>query len=1143
MIGRQPKLMAVLLAMATLAGATDAVQAGQAYITNLNGNTIGIIDTTTDTVIAEPDIGSLSYFAVGVLPNGNFAYVGAFNPARIAVIDTLTHAVVATVPVDSQPRGIAALPDSSRLYVTNYNTDNVSVIDTASHTVIATIPGIGRPYGIVASADGTKVFVAGELDGVAVIDTATNLVETTIPVGTSPSGAVTVDISPDGSAVYAVVFGASEVAVIDTATLTVANSFTFSGSFSRGIAASADGTRLYVAQRSSNQIMVLDPAAGAEVTTIPVGNGSTGVAINPDGSKAYSVNSGGASVSVIDTASNTVVATIPSTAEPYSTGRFITPELATLSVAVDTSNSRVKAGLATGPQLDCAASCTRNYALSTTVTVTAQPNAGYGFASWDGDCSGGTISTTVLMDQARSCTASFVALPPPPPVPPTPPPPPPAWFNENALPGTLGTVIGSDGGFTSVSLGPFFQNPEALTFTVTAADGGPLPTGITFDPATLTFGGSVELPNRPIQPLPTPDGGTATGAGPAWPNPVYPPAATVQRVPLTVTARDRTGASYAITIHLDLQAPRQPVATAALSATADGRAGGNGMSARPALSHDGGQIVFQSAATNLVTTAQPTGVDVLRYHAQSGRLDRLSQTAAPGGGPSAAALGPAIDPTVSRDGRYAAFTASGQGMVIGLDARGVRQVYRIGLKYPRLDLDAATPVAELVSGTAEGLAGDGHSDSPALSADGRFVAFVSRAANLAPGLDGKARIWRKDMATGNVVLVSAAASADPDITADGRLVAFSSEGRIYLKDLGNDALWSVAPGTRPRLSANGDVIVFTAAGSVIAVRAGVMTTVGAGDHPVVSADGRFVAWRTPQGQIQVADMLRGAAALASRTAAGQPGNGMSGDPALSGDGRSIAFTTGARDLVAGNLAGGQVILTGNPLIDPAGARYWHATSGDQQSLAIERQGNRAYVASLTYDAAGNATWQAGFCSFGNLTCAGQLNLVAGGQAVGGAPFAIVFAENGIDATLTFNQVRLALRPFPLGGNTLPAMPGLAEAGWWYDVDDPAGGTGWFLATATPLANGIPGPPAAMLTGLVYDRSGQPFWAAAAGTMTNGGLTATLHRYAGGAPLGLTTTQSPSATPLGPIAITWNGPRTATAIMPDGRRSRLARWPF
>jgi hypothetical protein len=514
-------------------------------------------------------------------------------------------------------------------------------------------------------------------------------------------------------------------------------------------------------------------------------------------------------------------------------------------------------------------------------------------------------------------------------------------------------------------------------------------------------------------------------------------------------------------------------------------------------------------------------------------LDRISQSAFPGGGPSAGALGPATDPSVSEDGRYAAFTASGQGLVLGVDTRGKRQIYRIELKYPRVDLDPATPTAELVSATPDGSAGDNHSDHAILSADGRYVAFASQAANLASGLDGTARIWRKDMANGMLAAVSpadGAAATDPAMTADGRMIAFVSNGHIHVRNLETGLLGKITAGTGPRLSASGDTIAFVTSGAVVALRGTTRTVVGEGSQPSLSADGRFVAWRTPEGQIQVSDIMRGVSALVSRTASGKPGNGYSGMPAIAGDGRSIAFATNARDLVGGTLAAGQIMLAGNPLVDPAGARYWHLTSGDRQSFAIERRGDRAFVASLTYDAAGTASWTAGFCSFAGLTCTGS-------------GFAIVFAENGTDATLNFGQTSLGLRAFALGGTTQPAMPGLPEAGWWYNADDPKGATGWFLATATPNANGVPGAPVAMLTGAIYDAAGRPFWAAAQTTIASDTLSAILNRYAGGAPLGETATQPPSASPLGPIAITWTGPRTAVAVLPNGQRANLARWPF
>ncbi|MGK4421979.1 hypothetical protein ACSLVQ_27395, partial [Klebsiella pneumoniae] len=85
-----------LAAVAVLAAASGTAEAGLVYATNLDGRTISVIDTATNTIVAQPDIGGVSYLGTGVLPNGNFAYVATANPNRIAVLDTVTHAVVAS---------------------------------------------------------------------------------------------------------------------------------------------------------------------------------------------------------------------------------------------------------------------------------------------------------------------------------------------------------------------------------------------------------------------------------------------------------------------------------------------------------------------------------------------------------------------------------------------------------------------------------------------------------------------------------------------------------------------------------------------------------------------------------------------------------------------------------------------------------------------------------------------------------------------------------------------------------------------------------------------------------------------------------------------------------------------------------------
>jgi uncharacterized repeat protein (TIGR02543 family) len=58
--------------------------------------------------------------------------------------------------------------------------------------------------------------------------------------------------------------------------------------------------------------------------------------------------------------------------------------------------------------ITCGADCTENYASGTVVTLTATPDVGYVFKGWTVDCSGTNATTTVTMDAAKNCIATFV---------------------------------------------------------------------------------------------------------------------------------------------------------------------------------------------------------------------------------------------------------------------------------------------------------------------------------------------------------------------------------------------------------------------------------------------------------------------------------------------------------------------------------------------------------------------------------------------------------------------------------------------------------------------------------------------------------------------------------------------------------------
>jgi len=312
--------------------------------------------------------------------------------------------------------------------------------------------------------------------------------------------------------------------------------------------------------------------------------------------------------------------------------------------------------------ITCGATFSASIGNGTQVTLTATPASGYGLASWGGDCSGYTNPLILTLTANTTCTATFSASGPPGPTPPAPPTPPPA-FVSTPVPSVLdASTVGTGSG--SFSFASSFSNAAGLTFAATQAGGKPLPSWLTFTPSTVSFAYNVPIPSDlPIQPVT--DGDDRTGRADArasWANTVYPLLVRVAQIPVTLTAVGN-GESYASTIQISFYAPRPPVAISAISLSVDG-AVGNGRSGRSALSWDGGQMVFETGATNLFPASSNSRSDIVRYQALSGARDRLSQTAIPGGGVANAADGPSSSPAVSPDGRHAAFASEAPGITL-----------------------------------------------------------------------------------------------------------------------------------------------------------------------------------------------------------------------------------------------------------------------------------------------------------------------------------------------------------------------------------------------------------------------------------------------------------------------------------------------
>ncbi|HVL06270.1 MAG TPA: beta-propeller fold lactonase family protein [Acidimicrobiales bacterium] len=309
---RRPGAVAAALALLTSAlvmavGVSPAAAAvTRAYVANQLSDTVSVIDTATNSVVATVAVGA-GPSGVAARPDGSRVYVANATDDTISVIDTATNTVVATVAVGDAPVGVAVRPDGSRVYVTNADGNTVSVIDTATNTVVATVAVGDHPTGVAVGPDGSRVYVTNYGgDTVSVIDTATNTVVATVPVGDAPRD---VAVSPDGSRAYVTNFADDTVSVIDTATNTVVATVAV-GDLPDGVAVSPDGSRVYVANQVAGTVSVINTATNTVVATVAVGHIVEGVAVSPDGSRVYVTNAADDTVSVIDTATNTVVATL-----------------------------------------------------------------------------------------------------------------------------------------------------------------------------------------------------------------------------------------------------------------------------------------------------------------------------------------------------------------------------------------------------------------------------------------------------------------------------------------------------------------------------------------------------------------------------------------------------------------------------------------------------------------------------------------------------------------------------------------------------------------------------------------------------------------------------------------------------------------
>ncbi len=328
----------------------------------------------------------------------------------------------------------------------------------------------------------------------------------------------------------------------------------------------------------------------------------------------------------------------------------------------------------------------------------------------------------------------------------------------------------------------------------------------------------------------------------------------------------------------------------------------------PRISADGRIVAFISRAPNLVPGDTNGGDDFFVHDRQTKQTTRVSvsSTGAQGTGGYIGYNFGVHTPSLSADGRYVAFASRLNNLVAG-DISGYQDVFVH---------DRVTHQTRSISMDTSGVSG--FSDTtPSISADGRYVAFISLSRYVAQDTNNGFDAYVYDRVTRKIGMVSISSSgvqgnqnsSGTSISADGRYVAFSSAA--------NNLVAGDTTTSPKDLFVHDRVTHKTTRVNISS--SGVQANGGVDETFSLSADGRYVAFSSGasnlvpgdtnrQGDIFIHDRTAHQTTRVSVGINGTQSNANSGYPSITPDGRYVAFVSFASNLIVGDTYGNDIFV-------------------------------------------------------------------------------------------------------------------------------------------------------------------------------------------------------------------------------------------
>lgn len=330
-------------AFATKQVGVDANVGGVRLIALADVETVGETDLTSNTTTAVVDVTGTG---------GRQLWVANAGSGTVSVIDPDTDTVTTTLTLGTTVGDVAFSNDGSRGFASVTGSNVVQPYDLSTMTPLPAIAAT-QPEALLGTTDGQLFVTSVSGANVFAFDAATGALNHSYSVFTDPLGMAG---SLDGSAVYVVNRTSDLVSVLDPTTGNNVGTIALnSGDFPVDAALSPNGKTLYVANHFGNSIAVIDTATRTVTNTISIGSGPQGIAVSPDGARLYVSDFDDDTVLVIDAATGAVIDAIVVTGSPNGvvvspdgTKVYVTAYNAGNVAVIDTSTNLVTTTISVG---------------------------------------------------------------------------------------------------------------------------------------------------------------------------------------------------------------------------------------------------------------------------------------------------------------------------------------------------------------------------------------------------------------------------------------------------------------------------------------------------------------------------------------------------------------------------------------------------------------------------------------------------------------------------------------------------------------------------------------------------------------------------------------------------------------------------